>query len=276
VQWVRTHRYLLLRRLVQTSLLLLFLGNNLYGWTVLQGNLSSSRLFGRIPLVDPFAVLQIMATRTLVSATALLGAGIVLAFFGLLAGRAFCSWVCPVNMVTDLADSVGRWTNSRMLIGRMNRTTRYWTFGLSLVLSSILGLAAFEWISPVSTLHRGIIYGMGTGWTVVLAVFLFDALAIRNGFCGHLCPLGAFYSLAGRFGALRVMHARGRCTGCMRCVESCPEPQVLPFVGLASGPVTSGECTNCGKCIDVCPEQAMQYGIRYFTTAASSRKEGMS
>jgi ferredoxin-type protein NapH len=276
VRPIRTHKYLFLRRLLQVSLLLLFIAGNLYGWNVLNGNLSSSLLFGFIPLADPFALLQIMATGTMVSAQALLGGGIILSFFAFVAGRAFCGWICPVNMVTDLANVTGHRIFGPALTRKMSRNTRYWVTGLSLALSALLGVAAFEWISPINALHRGVIYGMGMGWTLIAAVFLFDAFVVRNGFCGHLCPLGAFYATISRFRALRVLHIRERCTSCMLCFENCPEPQVLSLVGNHSGAVASGECSNCGKCIDVCPEQAMRFGFRYYTATETTGKEAIS
>jgi ferredoxin-type protein NapH len=255
------HRYRILRRLVQISALCLFAAGNAWGWKVLQGNLSSSLLFGTVPLADPFALFQVFATGTMVAAKALLGAGIVLLFFAAVAGRAFCGWVCPVNIITESADRLSS------AIGldrpfRMNRNARYWVLGLSLLLSAWFGIAAFEWISPIGALHRGVIFGMGAGWTFAAAVFLFDMFVVKDGFCGHLCPLGAFYSLAGRWSRVRIIHSKGQCTSCMRCIESCPEPQVLPMVGKWDGVVTSGECTNCGRCIEVCPEDAMRFGLR--------------
>lgn len=260
------HRYLILRRLVQVSILLLFAAGSALGWKVLRGNLSSSRLLDAVPLADPFALLQILATGTLVSAEALLGGGIVLVLFGVIGGRAFCGWVCPVNMVADLAGSLrslGRDAHaSAALSGHpISRKARYWVLGMSLVLSALLGVAAFEWISPISMLHRGILFGMGLGWTAVLALFLFDLSVQRQGFCGHLCPLGAFYALAGTYGFLRVRHLKDRCTLCGECIRHCPEPQVLPMVGKHSGAVLSGECTNCGRCVDVCAEKAMRFGV---------------
>jgi len=45
----------------------------------------------------------------------------------------------------------------------LTRQTRYWVLGLGLVLSAVLGIAAFERISPISMLHRGVIFGMGAG-----------------------------------------------------------------------------------------------------------------
>ena len=97
------YRYLLLRRLLQISLLLLFFGGNAFGWNVLKGNFSSAMLFSTIPLSDPYAVVQIMATGFIVATDALIGAAIILVLYGLVFGRMFCAWVCPMNMITDSA-----------------------------------------------------------------------------------------------------------------------------------------------------------------------------
>ena len=270
---ISENRYRILRRLVQTGLLFLFIAGNTWGWRILQGNFSSSLVLGVVPLADPFALIQIAATGTLVAGKALLGGIIVLVFFAVIAGRAFCGWVCPVNMVTDLADTVNSATGEGSRFLRVSRNARYWVLGTSLVLSAAFGIAAFEWISPIGALHRGVIFGMGMGWTWVAAVFLFDVFVVRNGFCGHLCPLGAFYSLAGGKSLVRVIHRRDRCTSCMRCIESCPEPQVLPMVGKRDGAVISGECTNCGRCIEVCPDDAMGFGLRIGDTQEKDPKE---
>jgi ferredoxin-type protein NapH len=259
---IRKYRYMVLRRISQLSLLLLFVSGNILGWHVLLGNLSSSVLLGKIPFTDPFATLQIFATGNSVSAEALTGALIISVFFGLVAGRAFCSWICPLNMVSDLAN----WLRRKMGLegeSRLNRSVRYWAIGIALVVSLATGVAAFEWISPISMLHRGVIFGMGLGWTAVLAVFLFDLLIARNGFCGHVCPLGGFYSLITRFSLIRVRHDKGKCTQCMKCTAICPETQVLPMIGRTSSMVVAGECTNCGRCIEVCDDDAMRFGIRY-------------
>ena len=259
------HRFLILRRLSQFSIMALYIGGNIYGWKILRGNLSSSRLLDTVPLADPFAVLQMFFAGAIVATDALIGAGLILAFYALIGGRAFCSWVCPVNVVTDFAN----WLRVKTKIHReewqlrITRKTRYIALALALILSLILGMPAFEYVSPISILHRGLIFGMGLGWTMVLALFLFDLFVIKNGWCGHVCPLGGFYSLVTRPSLIRVNYNKERCTECMECVRICPESQVLHMVGKHSSLVKSGECINCGRCVEVCNDNAIYFSLRF-------------
>jgi ferredoxin-type protein NapH len=262
---MRKYKYLTARRIMQTGILFLFFSGNAFGWNILRGNLSSARILDTIPLSDPFAVLQTFAAGAVVAADALIGALIILLVYAVLGGRIFCGWVCPMNMVTDLANkirTVFRLENT-WKSWDIKREIRYWVIALSLVLSAILGVTAFEWISPIGAMHRGIIYGIGFGWAFVLMVFLFDLIAVKNGFCGHICPLGGFYSLTGRYGFLRIGYDRDKCTDCMKCIDICPEKQVLHMVGEQSGPVRSGECINCGRCVEVCDDDALKFSSIY-------------
>jgi ferredoxin-type protein NapH len=260
-------RYVVLRRISQVSILVMFFGTVHWGWQVasrpfLTGNLSASKLLGAVPMADPFAVLQMFFSRHVLETEVLIGAAVVFGFYALVGGRVFCSWVCPVNMVTDLAGWLRKSLGLRERAG-LNRKIRYWTLGLALLLSLLLGVAAFEWISPISMLHRELIYGVGLGWTAVLGIFLFDLLLVRDGWCGHLCPLGAFYALLGRTAQVRVRFEEARCTHCGECAKVCPEPQVLNLKQAAqNGMVISGECTNCGRCTPVCPENALAFDVR--------------
>ena len=266
---LRVWRYLLLRRVVQIGVLLLFLGTVRWGWEVagkplLSGNLSASELLGIIPMADPFAVLQIILTRHLPQAEVLTGAGIILLIYLILGGRSWCAWVCPINMVTDLAAWLRRQLNITDVF-RLSRNIRYTVLALALLLSALSGVAAFEWISPISMLHRELIFGIGLGWTAVLGVFLFDLFILRNGWCGHLCPLGAFYALVGKLALVRVGFDAPTCTHCGECARVCPEPQVLNLkAASATGMIASGECTNCGRCITICPEDTLQFDLRHF------------
>jgi len=255
------YRYLVARRTTQMLLLGLFFAGNQYGLTIFRGNYSTALLFGTIPMSDPFAVLQIFVSGIVVNSDLLIGSLIVLAFYGFFFGRVFCSWICPVNIIADAAI----WLNQRFGLNTslmLSRKIRYGFLVISLILSPILSYAAFEAISPVSMVYRAVIFGFGTVWTVILAIFLFDVAVTKYGWCGHLCPLGAFYSITGRFSLLKVKHNKENCTSCMKCFKACHEVQVLDIVTRKNGYIKSGECTNCGRCIEVCDDNALGFSLR--------------
>jgi ferredoxin-type protein NapH len=227
------------------------------------GNLSTSRFLDTVPLSDPYALLQMLAAGAVLASDVIIGAVIIALFYAIVGGRVFCSWVCPINMVTDLANYLRRKLKMDLVAKKQPavRQIRYWILALSFILSFLLGVAAFEFISPISMIHRGIAFGIGFGWAAALIIFLFDLFVLKNGWCGHMCPLGAFYSLIGKYRILKVEHDSEACSACMKCKVVCPEVQVLHMVSKKSLPVLSGECTNCARCIEVCEDDALNFTL---------------
>jgi ferredoxin-type protein NapH len=264
VSVIKNTKYLIARRIVQLSIFLLFIGGNYFGWKVLIGNYSSATFLDKILLSDPYAVLQILASGFIGSVDLFIGAVIIFSFYAIIGGRVFCSWVCPVNLLSDFAQWLREKINFKSKsVLTLNRNTRYYILGLSFILSAIIGVAAFEIISPISIFHRAIIFGVGGSWTIILALFLFDLAIVKNGWCGHLCPLGAFYAIVGKYGLLKIYHQKEKCTLCNYCFDVCPEKQVLDIIGEETGYIKSGECTNCARCIDVCDDDALNFSINY-------------
>lgn len=264
--WWLAYRFLLLRRLSQLSIVGLFLLGPLAGIWVVKGNLSSSLTLDVLPLTDPFTLAQVLATRHWPELSALLGMGIVIAFYALVGGRVFCSWACPVNLATDGAS----WLRRRLGItsGRAPRELRYWLIPAVLGACAISGVAVWEWVNPVSLTHRALIFGGSMALGAVAAVFVFDLLVAPRGWCGHLCPVGATYALIGSKSLLRVSAQHSsRCNDCADCYAVCPEPQIIPIAlkgkNGASPVIDSAACTNCGRCIDVCGPDVFTYTHRF-------------
>ena len=262
------NRWLLARRAVQFATLTLFLLGPWYGIWWVKGNLASSTILDVLSLTDPMILVQSLGAGHVPLTTAVTGALIVLMFYLAIGGRVYCSWVCPINVVTDAA----HWLRARLGLGpgwQPRRALRNWILAMTLVVSALTGTIAWELINPITYLHRGLVFGLGMAWLLVLAVFLFDLLVSRRGWCSHLCPVGAFYGALGRASLVRV-NARERhaCTDCGDCYRACPEPHVLvpalkPRTTTASVVIASGDCTNCGRCIDVCGEDVLHFGTRY-------------
>lgn len=265
--WLLAHRWLLTRRLSQLTVLTLFLLGPVAGVWLVKGNLNYSETLGVLPLTDFFVTLQTLATGHLPQQNALIGVMIVVLLYALVGGRTYCSWVCPINPISDAA----AWLRARLRIkggAHFSRNTRYWILALSLVLASLTGTLAWELVNPISMLHRGMIFGVGSAWAIVLAVFLFDLAVSNRGWCGHLCPAGAAYSLLGSKSLLRIRtDKRDTCNDCMDCFEVCPEPQVIrpALKGADRGidaVILSAHCTNCARCIDVCSKDVFAFGTR--------------
>lgn len=259
--WWRAHRFLVLRRLCQLTIIALFMAGPTLG--VLTGNLSSSMLLDTVPLSDPLIVLQALATGHIPEFNALLGVVIVVVFYAILAPRAFCAWVCPLNIVTDLAAWLRRKFNIKASY-RWSPAIRYWLIPVLMLGSALSGAILWTWLDPVAALHRGLVFGMGAGWVLIALVFVLDLLLVEHGWCGHLCPLGAAYGVIGRKSLLRVTAVRREdCTKCMDCFYVCPEPEVLRQP-LKEGDrrVMDQNCISCGRCLDVCPEQVFEFKNR--------------
>ncbi len=141
---------------------------------------------------------------------------------------------------------------------------RYYMIVLALIVSFVSGLAAFEIISPITILNRGVIFGFGAGAGLLVAIFLFDLFVLKNGWCGHVCPLGGVHAIIGKYSLLRVKHNSDNCTLCMKCKDICPETQVLNMIGKRSEVVSMAACTNCGRCVDVCDDEALSFHIRNY------------
>jgi ferredoxin-type protein NapH len=272
--WVKAHQWLILRRSSQIFIMMLFLLGPWFGLWLVKGNLSSSLTLDFLPLTDPYILLQSLVAGHALSNTAIMGAIIVFAVYALVGGRVYCSFVCPVNIITDFA----HWLGEKFDISKgwqPKREIRLWLLGATLVVSMITGTVAWEFLNPVSITHRGIIFGFGFGWTIIAAVFIFDLFISRRGWCGHICPVGAFYGLVGSYSQIRVAAVnRAACNDCMDCFAVCPEPHVITPALRGDGTIdtpliASRDCTNCGRCIDVCAQDVFAFGHRLVTTPMS-------
>ncbi len=255
------NRWLFSRRIVQILIILAFAVKLPSGNYFADGNLSSSVWFG-IGLTDPFIWLQSMLAGAPLGKSALIGTVIVAGLYALFGGRIYCSWVCPINLLTDIS----YWIRQKLSIKSnftISKDIRVSILVLSLILSLIGGTLAWEAVNPITMFQRELMWSSVAGMMVVASIFLFDIFVTRRGWCSHICPVGAFYSELGRYGKLRVKATQsGACNGCSQCIKVCPEPHVLaPVVSKKQDYVTNGDCTRCGACLDQCSTGALSMSL---------------
>lgn len=262
-------KYLLLRRCSQVLVLLAFFISPWLGIKIAHGTLSSSIWFGTIPLSDPFVLLQAMVAGHPLASSALLGGVLIVLFYALTGGRVFCGWVCPVNIVTDSARGVRRrlgWRKTGLL--RIDKRLRYVILVACLLGSLASGTLIWELINPINSIVRGLVFGLWfSGLMAIAIIFLFDLFVVPGGWCGHICPVGAFYGQLGRPASIVQVAAahRDACNNCGDCFEYCPEPQVISPALRGTNHhdfyIQDPDCLRCGRCIDVCEQKVFEFSI---------------
>lgn len=227
---------------------------------VFWGSLSSSQLFG-INLLDPFAALQVIFASKQVAAN-LAWALPILIVFALVRGRAFCGWVCPVNLVCEVVDFLRDKLRLRDYELPIPRFAKPVVAVAVLVLSAITSIPLYETINPIGALNRAVLFGSLLGvWTLV-AIVVLDLFFGHRVWCRSLCPLGGFYQVVGTVGLLSVKIDHDACIACDKCKHACIcDPSILDAaVEGQADRVASGDCMLCGECVDTCPTKALAIG----------------
>ena len=254
------------RRLTAAAfLVLLFLGHrHALAWLV--GSATATRLFGVVPLVDPLAGLEVMLASRTFPLTLLVGVSIT-GLAGALLGRVFCGWVCPLGLMLDLGDALGRRLRRPDRRGNVRprralpAELKYWLLALCTLLSVGGGVPVFTTFSPVNLTALAIVFLWGVELAALGLLVAIEFFA-RRAFCRSVCPLGAFYSLIGRFGRWRVRIDRNaNCpANCRRCTRDCPMGiDVYAHHVLAGNKaIANPECTRCGDCATGCPGNVLR------------------
>ena len=233
------------------------------------GSLSSSHLLG-LDLLDPFAALQVAVAAKSVAFAGLAWALPVLAVYGIVRGRAFCGWACPVNLLCEFVD----WLRGKLGIAVRERAVpRKAKVGIAaavLALSTVCSVPVFELVNPISAVNKAVLFGSFAGVFTLAAIVVAELFWARRVWCRALCPLGGMYETLGCVGLASVKIDHDLCVHCGACQAACLcDPEILD-AALAgeTDRVAAGDCMLCGKCVDACPHAALRIGI-----AASRRPE---
>ncbi len=233
-------------------------------WSFLQGfggNVWSMRLFG-YDITDPLAALDASAASLSIHAPLLMSI-LLPVLLTLLLGKVYCSWLCPANVIFELASGLRRllrFLELRPANLRFSRRNKYLLLLAGLVMGALGSLPLFALFYPPAVLSRtvhALIFGTAaTGTLVFFSVLLaFELLVSPRWWCRYMCPGGALYGLMGWPRLLRVRHAPDLCTNCGACHAHCK-------AGLDPPRQSFGiECDNCGQCVRHCGSRAMSWGL---------------
>jgi ferredoxin-type protein NapH len=241
---------------------------------MVEGTLNGSRLFG-FHLIDPFTALEIFAAEHHFHINVIIGSVTLIVFYLLVGGKAYCSWVCPYGLLSEIGERIHQILVRKKIIKehRFNPNIRFIFWVIFLVAAAVDGYLVFEVINPIGYLSRAITYGWSLAFIWVFVVLAIEIFYSRRAWCKYICPVGTTYNMLGWVSATKVQWDMNKCDHCGACLSACFEDHVLEFIkpkydkkraekGIEKQVVVNGDCTLCGRCFDVCHTDAYNYEFK--------------
>ncbi|MCE1237179.1 MAG: NapH/MauN family ferredoxin-type protein [Hyphomicrobiales bacterium] len=250
----------------------LFLASFKVDLQLIEGALTASRVVG-FHFADLNSSLQLMLAHGHVVLNLVIGVTTVFLLYLIAGGRAFCSWVCPYHLLSEIAEKLHLTLAEKRLVKdhALDRRLRPVLFVIFAGLAFASGYTLFETISPVGILSRAITYGTLIGLIWVALLLAVEVLWSRRFWCRYVCPIGLTYGIAGTVAPVRILHIADNCFHEGKCRDVCLVPHVLEMTKLGYGRETETpigpDCTRCAMCIDVCPSGALKFDVKGLSRA---------
>ena len=240
----------------------------------LEGTMNGSRLLG-FHMIDPFTALEIFATEHHIHTNVLIGSATLVIFYFLFGGKAYCSWVCPYGLLSEIGERINQKLVRKKIIKnrKFKPYFRFLFWAIFLIAAAVDGYLVFEVINPIGILSRAITYGWSLALIWVVLILLMEIFFSRRAWCKYVCPVGTTYNFLGWISMTKPKWDMDKCDHCGACLDACFEDHVLEFIkpkydkdrakkGITTQLVVNGDCTLCGRCMDVCHTDAYNYDFR--------------
>lgn len=233
-------------------------------WLLLGSGVASSAAFSEKFQIIPSAIQTCLGTTVFwIIAT-------------LLFGRVYCSTVCPVGTIQDLAIWARRKIDTehtfRYEEGKHIRYVVLLGYLVSLALGiTIVGFIIEPWnimrnVASVANPNDisltwkavGVSLGVGvaTGFAT-LALILLWAWKSGRAFCTTVCPIGTLLGCVHSQELFHIAIDPDKCVSCMKCEDICPSR----CIKVERRYVDNSRCVRCFDCTGVCPNEAIRYQL---------------
>lgn len=240
-----------------------------------------------------------MAKVQFLPAVMALNVGIMLLLVALtlIAGRVYCSVICPLGVFQDIVSRISGMRRKKKYRFTYSPALSWLRYGVLavFVVALLAGMGSVvSLLDPYGSYGRIAsnlfvpFYGWGnnvlaylaeradsyafyetTVWlrslpTFLVAVATFVILVVlawRNGrtYCNTICPVGTVLGLLSRYSLFRVTIDPGKCEACSLCARRCK----AACIDYRNHRIDYGRCVSCMDCIDACKRGAVKYRLRY-------------
>ncbi len=264
----------MLRAVRIVAALAVFVGINLFFLGFAEG----MGILARIQFVPACLAFNLVALGVLVAVTAI-------------AGRLYCSVICPLGILQDIALWMRRRFRRTAFAYRPGRPVLRIVAAVLFVVLLLCGLASLagviepysaygriathlfeplaaacanfvadlcmKWGHPCMLKSEVFVRGWAAlGVAGVSLVALVVAAAVRGRlFCNTVCPVGAVLGLLSAMAPLRVSLDEAKCVKCGLCAKACK----AECIDVANGTVDQSRCVRCFNCIGTCKKGALAW-----------------
>ncbi|MFZ0280808.1 MAG: 4Fe-4S binding protein [Bacteroidales bacterium] len=252
------------------------------------------RFFGSLSICgSPFCMRMLLSFEgfSAMSKTLFMGLYLIAAIFivSFIAGRFWCSHVCPVGGITEIGSKAVpdklkinyRWISAPAVrysylaaflllpvLGVGSLCCSYCNFS---IISSLFG-------SVTNPSSRVLLAGFG-GITDILLLLLLGIFAVGGrAYCNFLCPVGSVDAIFNWLGSKirflkRIRINQSKCNSCNQCIKACPM-WAIEKQSDNSVKINQLSCIPCKICIEKCQQDAISYQKEEYLSEKDLIKSG--
>lgn len=236
------------------------------------GNFLSFNLAG-LPLADPLAVLQISLKNFYLAPDLMIGAGIAL-FIALILGTAFCSWICPFGLLSELFQQLGSRLRPATRNSAQSNQKGFRLKGFIFV-SGFIGFLLFSttpvlnqlslpaWYSRIFQFYF-VQHHFSLAIFFLLMILIIEAAAGKRLWCRYICPQAVLLVVAKLINPfrLKIRFDKEKCI-CKGTSDPCKNACTLSLDPKKLAHSMETECNNCGDCIVACKKRGQAIDFHF-------------
>ncbi|MBU4199795.1 MAG: 4Fe-4S binding protein [Verrucomicrobia bacterium] len=194
----------------------------------------------------------------------------LIAGFGVLVGRFFCGWICPMGLLQELLYLIPapklrlpfflRWLKYAFLIVGVGGVAYWAGKDVLYFFCAYCPPATMEVLLPSMVSQQD--WSLDTWRMLRLSVLVFVLVIVVfniRWFCKAMCPVGALVALTNKFSLFAIRLDPAVCIHCGKCEKVCPMDVPVEACSRTGRAVNRHtECIECLKCQQVCPVNAIR------------------
>ena len=176
--------------------------------------------------------------------------------------KGFCSWVCPIGLLSDGLATIHSWIFKRPVVHLPPwvdlplRAIKYaiagffvWSVFFRMPLAAVKQFIQSPYNTFADIKMLDFFTQISAPALCVITVLIILSIIVKNFWCRYLCPYGALLGVISFFSLGRIKRDKNSCIKCGKCETVCPGKISI----MNNETINSLECSACLRCVDVCP-----------------------